>query len=188
VFASEIGSLYPFLMTTPPVSPADATPDYSKVRGWLLVFALYAGFMFVVGIGSILFLSEAQRGLTQQFPSTARQIHTVGVYVGYVMLLVHLGECIAIFRRLRIGRTLALVSYGWRILYCLAWLPFMGAFIEATKMPPAPKGVDPVAYAKSVSATVTLAAYFSSIVTLALCVASLLYFLRSERVKRTLVN
>jgi hypothetical protein len=175
-------------MTSPQVSPADATPDYSKVRGWLLVFAICAGCMFVAGIGSILFLSDAQRGLTQQFPSTAAKIHAVGVYVGYVMLLVNLGECVAIFRRLRIGRTLALVAFGWRTIYCLAWLPFMWAFVEATKMPPAPKGVDPVAYAKSVSATFTLAAYFTNVVTLALCVVSFLYFLRSERVKKTLVH
>ena len=152
------------------------------------MFALYAGFMFLAGIGSILFLSDAQRELTQQFPSTARQIHAVGVYVGYVMLLVHLGECIAIFRRLRLGRTLALVAYGWRSLYCLVWLPFMGAFIEATKMLPPPKGADPVAYAKGVTAVVTVTAYFSGVVTLALCVASFLYFLRSERVKKTLVH
>ncbi|NBN95819.1 MAG: hypothetical protein EBV31_09475 [Verrucomicrobia bacterium] len=67
-------------------------------------------------------------------------------------------------------------------------MPFIGALVDATKLPPAPKGVDPVAYAKSVSVTITVSAYAAALISLAYSIFVFLYFLRSERVKRTLVN
>jgi hypothetical protein len=165
-------------MTTPQVSPADATPDYSKVRGWLLVFALYAGYSFIDGIASTFFMSDAQRDLSQRLDVLAPGLFVVSSYVNGLMLLVHLAQCIAIFLRLRVGRLLSLVAFGWNILFTVAMLPFFGALIEATK-PQVSKGL---------SVMVTATAYFSVAVSLALSVASFLYFLRSERVKKTLVN
>jgi hypothetical protein len=140
-------------MTSPQVSQVNNQPDYSKVRGWLLVFAIYEGFFFLFGVISLL-------------TSLASQIHTIFVYLGYVMLPVHLSQCVAIFRRLRVGRTLSLVAYGFKILLGLVWLRVTaGFFLDAP-----------------------LSAYFSAAVGPALSVASFLYFLRSERVKKTLVN
>ena len=175
-------------MTTPQVSPADATPDYSKVRGWLLVFGILAGLAFLDGLVSHVFLADAQREFNERLPATAAKVHVAGWYVGYLLLLVRLAACVAIFRRLRIGRVLSLVSAGVTFLYGVAWMPFIGALVDATKLPPAPKGVDPVAYAKSVSVTITVSAYAAALISLAYSIFVFLYFLRSERVKRTLVN
>ena len=175
-------------MTTPQVPQDTTQPDYTKVRGWLLVFGILAGLAFLDGLVSHVFLADAQRELNQLMPETAAKVFIVGWYVGYLLLLVRLAACIAIFRRLRIGRVLSLVSSGVVFLYGLAWLPFVGALVDATKLPPAPKGVDPVAYAKGVSKTITVAGYAGVLISLAFSAVTFVYFLRSERVKRTLVN
>jgi hypothetical protein len=175
-------------MTTPQV-PRDTTqPDYTKVRGWLLVFGILAGLAFLDGLVSRVFMADAQREFSQRLPATAAKVHAVGWYVGYLLLLVRLAVCIAIFRRLRIGRFLSLVSSGVTFLYGVVWFPFVGALVDASKLPPAPKGVDPVAYGKGVSTTITVAAYAAVLISLAFSAVAFLYFLRSERVKRTLVN
>jgi len=152
------------------------------------VFGILAGLAFLDGLVSHVFLADAQREFNQRLPGAASKIHLVGFYLGYVMLLVRLAACIAIFRRLRIGRALSLASSAANFLGGIVWLPFVGAYVDATKLPPAPKGVDPVAYAKGVSATVTIAAYASLLLGLALSAGAFIYFLRSERVKRTLVH
>jgi hypothetical protein len=175
-------------MTTPQVSQVNDKPDYTKVRGWLLAFGIYAGFMALNVLFSLLFYSDAQRDLMQRLPAAAAKFYVGGLYVARVMSLVYLAQCVCIFRRLRVGRTLSLVTFGWKILYCLAIVPFLGALIDATKVTSVPLGVDPATYAKSVSAAITFSVYAGTFLSLAFAVASFLYFLRSERVKQTLVN
>ena len=183
--------MYPFFMTTPQVSQVDDKPDYTKVRGWLLVFGLYAGFMFLNAVVQLLFASDVERQLAQGLPATAAKVVVGSAYVGYFMSLAYLAQCVCIFRRLRIGRALSLVVAGWRILRCLVLLPFMGALIDATKtgvMASVPPGVDPATYDKSLSAMVAFSVYSGTILNLTFGVVFFLYFLRSERVKQTLVN
>ncbi len=165
-------------MTSPQVSQVNDKPDYTKIRGWLLAFAIYAGYLFLDGIVSLLFPSDTQRDLAQRLHGLAPKVFFVGLYANCVMLLIHLAQFVAIFRRLRVGRMLSLVGFGWKILYVLAMLPFMGALIEATK-PPVSKGL---------SFMITATAYSVVFLVLSSWVASFVYFLRSERVKKTLVN
>ena len=180
-------------MTAPQVSQVNDKRDYTKVRGWLLAFGLYAGFMFLNAVVQLLFASDVERQLAQGLPAMAAKVVVGSAYVGYLMSLAYLVQCVCIFRRLRIGRTLSLVVAGWRILRCLVLLPFMGALIDATKtgvtkMASVPPGVDPATYDKSLSAMVTFSVYSGTILNLAFGVVFFLYFLRSERVKQTLVN
>jgi len=180
--------LHSIHMTSPQVSQVNDEPDYTKVRGWLLAFGIYAGFTFLLAVTQLLFAPDAQRELYQRLPATAAKVVVGSAYVGYFMSLVYLAQCVCILLRLRVGRTLSLVASGWKIIHCLVLLPFMGALIDATKEASVPPGVDPAGYVKSVSAVITFSAYFGTFLSLAFAVASFLYFLRSERVKQTLVN
>ena len=175
-------------MTAPQVSQVNDKPDYTKVRGWLLAFGLYAGFSFLNILVQFLFASAAQRELLQRLPVNASRFYIGNIYIGYALSLVYLAQCICIFRRLRVGRTLSLVAFGWKFVYCLAVVPFLGAYIDATIAASVPSGADSATYAKGMSTVVTFSAYFGTILYLSLATAAFLYFLRSERVKQTLIN
>jgi hypothetical protein len=175
-------------MTAPQVPQDTTQPDYTKVRGWLLVFAVIAGLAVLDGLVARMFFLDNLREFNQLLPATAAKVHMVCWYVGYLLLLVRLAAFIAIFRRLRVGRVLSLVDSGVIFLVGVLWLPFVGALADATKLPPAPKGVDPVAYANGLSKTITVTAYAGTLISMAFSVVTFVYFLRSERVKRTLVN
>ncbi len=155
-------------------------PDYTKVRGWLLAFGIYAGYEFMSGAASLLLPSDTSHDLTQRLPVAAAKVYAVSGYLGYVMLLVHLAQCVAIFQRLRIGRTLSLVANGLVMLHGLIWLPFVGALVEASKPASLSGRIHP--------ATLVILAYVAVFIALTFAVLAFLYFLRSERVKQTLVN
>lgn len=165
-------------MTAPQVPQDTTQPDYTKVRGWLLVFAVIAGLAVLDGLVARMFFLDNLREFNQLLPATAAKVHMVCWYVGYLLLLVRLAACIAIFRRLRVGRVLSLVDSGVIFLVGVLWLPFVGALVDATKLP----------YANGLSKTITVTAYAGTLISMAFSVVTFVYFLRSERVKRTLVN
>jgi hypothetical protein len=172
--------LHSIHMTSPQVSQVNDKPDYTKVRGWLLAFGIFAGYQFLSGAASLLFPPDTQYDLTQRLPAEAAKVYAVTQHFAYVMVPVYLAQCVAIFRRLRMGRTLSLVANILVMLHGLAWLPFMGDLVEATKPASLSSGIQP--------ANMVVLAYVAVFVSLASSVLAILYFLRSERVKQTLVK
>jgi uncharacterized membrane protein len=172
--------LHSIHMTSPQVSQVNDEPDYTKVRGWLLFFGLYAGYGVLTGVYGLFVPQSVHRGFAQSLPATVAKVYVMTQYFGYLMLLVHLAQCVAIFRRLRIGRTLSLMANGLVTLHGLIWLPFIGALVEATTSSSSPSGIQP--------ANMVVLAYVGVLISLASSVLAFLYFLRSERVKQTLVN
>jgi hypothetical protein len=175
-------------MTEDHVAPPVAKPDYSRVRGWLLAFGVYAGWAFLSGAFSDLMYSGAQHAVAHWLPPTAAKFYLGGLYFGYVMLLLFLVQCVCIFRRLRFARQLSLVIFAAKFLMVAASVPFLAAVVDATVVENAPREIDLEAYARALKTTLTLLAYIGAFLGLVISIGGFLYFWRSERVKQTLVH
>jgi hypothetical protein len=161
---------------TPPAQPNG--PDYSKVGGWLLAFGILAGLHFLSGTFSILTGAGKRAQIYASLASPDAQIYGATTFISLLLPFVALAQCVCIFRRLRVGRTLSLIVYGASIVSGFLMLPFLGSLLEA-----ASAGANP-----AVAQAMTFGAVIGMLIGLTLNGLSFAYFLRSERVKQTLVN
>ncbi len=157
---------------------AAATPDYTKVGGWLIFFGILAGAVFLLHLlGFIIKNDRWMETLQGAYASDAGVFEFVrGIGLPLLPLLA-LGQCVCIFRRQRAGRTLSLFFYGSLVLTAVIDLLTMKARISADMQR---YDVDfmTIAWPMYLGA-------FGSIIIHGLPFA---YFLKSERVKKTLVN
>ena len=153
-------------------------PDYSKVGGWLMAFGILAALHFVSGAFSLALGVGKKAQLLSNLPSPGAQIYGAITLINYALPFIALAQCVCIFRRLRVGRTLSLIVYGTSIVTSLLMLPFLGSLLEA-----ASPGANP-----TVAQAVNFGAVIGMLIGLTLNGLSFAYFLSSERVKQTLVN
>ena len=169
----------PKTATTPVAEPpAAATPDYTKVGGWLMFFGILAGLAFPLGVISMVSGYAKQVETFRQLPAWAAFIYAGSAMIGCLVLLVALAQCVCIFQRRHLGRTLSLAYYGTSLGLLIIKLPALGEFIEV-----AAKGAG-VANSAAFSGGVVFS-WFLGVAMNCVCLA---YFLKSERVKMTLIN
>lgn len=157
---------------------AQATPDYTKVGGWLMFFGILAGVSVPLGVISMATGYAQQLGTFRQLPAWAAFIYAGSAMIGCLLLLVALAQCVCIFQRRRLGRTLSLAYFGASLALLLIKLPALGAFIEV-----AAKGAG-VANSAAFSGGVVFG-WFLGVIMNGACLA---YFLKSERVAKTLIH
>ena len=175
-------------MSASQASEQVAKPDYTKVRGWLLAFGIYAGWQLLSDVFVGIFFYEGRSDLASRLPEAAALFYRGSLYAGYVLFLLTLLQCVCIFRRRRLGRQVSLLIFAGKFLIGLASFPFLSAACDAYVVGHAPKGVDPAAYAQLIHGILKVYAYVDAFLGLAIAVAGFLYFWRSERVKQTLVD
>jgi len=164
--------------TPAPAPSAPSAPDYTKVGGWLMAFGILAGLTFPLGLLSALVGYRKQTEILQRLPAWAAGIHAVAVLVGLLLIFVALAQCVCIFQRRRLGRTLSVIHYGTALALALIKLPLLGPLSEAAS----PVADGPIATAISVGIAI---GWLAGLILNGLCLA---YFLKSERVAKTLVN
>ncbi len=157
---------------------ATATPDYTKVGGWLIFFGILAGLALPLGLISMISGYAMQSSIFRQLPAWAAFIYASSTIIGCLLLLVAAAQCVCIFQRRRLGRTLSLAYYGTSLALLIIKLPALGEFIEA-----AARGAG-VANSSAFSGGVVFG-WFLGVIMNCVCLA---YFLKSERVAKTLVN
>jgi len=93
--------------------------DYAKVGGWLKFFGMLAGGAFLLHL--ILFLVRTDRYMEIMRRANADDAGVFDVAQAIILLMpfVALAQCICIFERKRLGRTLSLVFFGYITLFNL---------------------------------------------------------------------
>ena len=169
----------PKTATTPVAEPpAAATPDYTKVGGWLMFFGVVAAMAFALHLLGFVMMHDRWIQLVRiPFAGDAEAYEIIRAIGLPLVPFIALGQCIFIFQKKRAGRTLSLMFYGGLVLSAVIDLLTMETRISADMKR------DGAEYL-SLAWPMYLGA-FGSIVIHGLPFA---FFLKSERVAKTLIN
>jgi hypothetical protein len=143
--------------------------DYNKVGGWLKFFGIIAGLAFL--LHCLIYVVYQDRWFEVMRRTNTKDAGFIELAQAFSLLalpFIALAQCVCIFQRRRLGRTLSLVFYGYITLFNLIF--------------------NVLNFRQRDSSSETMILFLAAIIGVAMHAVPVAYFLISERVEKTLVN
>jgi hypothetical protein len=143
--------------------------DYNKVGGWLKFFGIIAGLAFLLHCWIFVMYQDRWFEVMRRTNNKDAGFYELAQAFSLLPLpFIALAQCVCIFQRRRLGRTLSLVFYGYITLFNLIF--------------------NVLNFRQRASTSETVILFLAAIIGVILHSVPFAYFLASERVEKTLVN
>ena len=142
--------------------------DYNKVGGWLKFFGIIAGLAFLLHCWIFVMYQDRWFEVMRRTNNKDAGFYELAQAFGLLLPFIALAQCVCIFQRRRLGRTLSLAFYGYITLFNLIF--------------------NVLNFRHRASSSETVILFLAAIMGVVIHAVPVAYFIVSERVEKTLVN